>query len=109
MTDIENLSLDDLTALQSRIDAEIDARRRTDTAKAQEEILAMASRYGLDVRFTEGKKARGPGKGSKRGIALTKYRHPTIPSKVWSGRGRSPTWVTEWKIKHGTLEALLVK
>ena len=37
-----------------------------------------------------------------------KYRHPTDPSKSWSGRGKKPTWLVELLEAGKKLEELTV-
>lgn len=109
MNELEKLSLDELLSLQKQVATEIDSRRSAEKAKAQQEILALASRYGLAVQFAGGsapKAAKAPKTG---GSVAPKYRHPQDSSLTWTGRGRSPVWVAEWKTKHGSLDAITIK
>lgn len=108
MNELEKLSLEELLSLQKRVAIEIDGRRSAEKAKAQQEILALASRYGLAVQFAGGgapKAAKVKGGGS----VPPKYRHPQDSSLTWTGRGRSPVWVAEWKTAHGSLDGITIK
>ena len=110
MTDLEKLSLDELLALQHRVAKEIDGRRSADKAKAQKEILALASRHGLEIQFSDGGvSAKAPKAKKAKGTVAVKYRHPQNGALTWTGRGRSPNWVLEWKGAHGgSLDGLAV-
>lgn len=110
MTDLEKLSLDELLALQPKIAKEIDGRRSADRAKAQKEILALASRHGLAVQFSDGGTSPKSAKAKKaKGTVAVKYRHPQNSGQTWTGRGRSPAWVLEWKSSHsGSLDGIAV-
>lgn len=107
MTDLNKYSLDELHALQKKISAEIDSRQSAEKAKAQQEILALAGKYGLAVKFA-GESAPKAAKAGKRGTVAPKYRHPQDSNLTWTGRGRSPVWVTEWKAKHGSLSGITI-
>lgn len=106
MTDLSRHSLEDLLALQTKVAAEIESRRSAEKAKAQKEIMDLASRYGLAVQFAGGGKA--PKAAKAKGTVAVKYRHPQDSSLTWTGRGRSPVWVAEWKAKHGSLDGVTV-
>lgn len=108
MSDLEKLSLDDLLSLQKRVAAEIETRKSAEKAKAHQEILSLASKYGIAVQIAGagGKAAKA---GKKTGTVAAKYRHPQDSSLTWTGRGRSPVWVAEWKTKHGSLDGITIK
>jgi len=102
MTELAQLSLDELLSLQHRAAAEVTARQSADKEKAKQEILALASKYGIDVKFGGSSTVAKTGKAPKaRGTVAAKYRHPDNSALTWTGRGRSPVWVAEWKAKHG--------
>ncbi|TAJ55397.1 MAG: H-NS histone family protein [Nevskiaceae bacterium] len=109
MNELEKLSLEELLSLQQRVATEIDSRRSAEKAKAQQEILALASRYGLAVQFAGGSAATKAAKPKSSGTVAPKYRHPQDASLTWTGRGRSPVWVAEWKTKHGSLDGITIK
>jgi DNA-binding protein H-NS len=108
MTELSKLSLDDLLALQQRAAAEVEVRQSAEKDKAKQEILAIASKYGIEVKFGGSTAAPKAAKG-KRSTVAAKYRHPQDASLTWTGRGRSPVWVSEWKSKHGSLDGITIK
>lgn len=107
--ELNKLSLDELLTLQHRIAAEIDSRHSAEKAKAQQEILALAGKYGLSVKFAGGSTAPGKAAKGKRAVVAPKYRNPANGAETWTGRGRSPVWVAEWKAKHGSLDGIIIK
>lgn len=109
MTELSTLSLDELLSLKHRVAAEIDGRNSAEKAKAQQEILSLASRYGIEVKFTGANPAPKAAKTAKRGAVAAKYRHPENSALSWTGRGRSPIWVSEWKTAHGSLDGITIK
>jgi DNA-binding protein H-NS len=85
---LENLSLPKLKELQKKIAdaiAELTYRRRVEAVLALEEC---AKELGFSLaELTGGKKPR-----KSSGPTGPKYRHPDVPGKTWSGRGRQPSW-----------------
>lgn len=108
MTELSKLSLDELLSLQHRVAAEIENRQSAEKAKAQQEILSLASRYGIEVKFA-GAAAPAKAPKGKRSAVAAKYRHPDNSALTWTGRGRSPIWVADWKAKHGSLDGITIK
>jgi len=108
MSDLEKLSLDDLLSLQKRVAAEIETRKSAEKAKAHQEILSLASKYGITVQIA-GASGKALKAGKKTGSVAAKYRHPQDSSLTWTGRGRSPVWVADWKAKHGSLDGITIK
>ncbi len=110
MNDLSKMSLDDLIGLEKQIGVEIESRRNAEKVKAQKEIMDLATRYGMVVSFagasTGGSKAAKAPKA--KGTVAVKYRHPQDSNLTWTGRGRSPVWVAEWKAKHGSLDGIAV-
>jgi len=106
--ELSQLSLDELLSLQHRVAAEIESRQSAEKAKAQQEILSLASRYGLEIKFAGGS-ATPKATKAKRGSVAAKYRNPANAEQTWTGRGRSPVWVAEWKAKHGSLDGIMIK
>jgi DNA-binding protein H-NS len=86
---LEKMSLKELTALHAKIQEAIDEKRVTERheMRAKMEELARASGFSVAELFG-GRK----GKGSK-GVA--KYRNPKDPSQTWTGRGRRPLWIAK--------------
>lgn len=108
MSELEKLSLDDLLSLQKRVAAEIENRQTAEKAKAHQEILSLASKYGITVQIA-GASSKAPKASKKTGTVAAKYRHPQDSSLTWTGRGRSPVWVADWKAKHGSLDGITIK
>lgn len=106
--DIDDLSLEDLRALKTRVDraiASFDARRR-------KEALAAAERAARELGFnlseltgaTRGRRNAGGTAGEER---VVKYVHPENATQTWSGRGRRPRWVIEQLEAGRSLDDLL--
>lgn len=109
MTELANLSLDELLSLQHRAAAEVTARQSADKDKAKQEILAIASKFGIEVKFGGSSPVPKVAKVAKtRGTVAAKYRHPDNSALTWTGRGRSPVWVAEWKTQHGSLAGITI-
>ena len=79
-------------------------------AKFLREMRKAAAARGLDFSAmvggaggaggaAAGKKAKAgsSARGRKLGKVAPKYRHPKQPDLTWSGRGRTPKWVQEFK------------
>ncbi len=103
--DVDNMSLDDLRALKTRVDraiASFDARRR-------KEALAAAERAARELGFNLSD-LTGTGRG-RRGASGAerppKYINPQDATQTWSGRGRRPGWVVEHLEAGRNLEDLL--
>ena len=86
-------------------------------AKFLREMKKQASARGLDFSAVVGR-AGGAGNGRKRkagssargrklGKVPPKYRHPENSEVTWSGRGRTPKWVQEYKDK-GKLKKITI-
>ncbi len=108
MTELAKLSLDELLSLQHRAAAEVVARQSAEKEKAKQEILALANKYGIEIKFVGGNTSAPKAAKTKRGSVAAKYRHPQDSSLTWTGRGRSPVWVAEWKTKHGSLAGITI-
>lgn len=70
---------------KQRIQSEKDLKREEEERarrQAQQSIVDLANQYAGAVT----------------------YRHPNDPALTWTGRGRAPAWVEEWKAKHGNLD-----
>ncbi len=108
MTELSKLSIEELQSLQHRAVAEIAARQSADLIKNQKEVQALADRLGIEIKIVGGTATAKPGKG-KRAAVAAKYRNPLNSAQTWTGRGRSPTWVAEWKATHGSLDGVTIK
>ena len=88
--DLNNLSLTELTDLQSQVAKAIsgyeDRRKREALAELEEKAKAM----GFSLAELTGVTA-----GRKRSPSVAKYANPANSADTWSGRGRKPRWFTE--------------
>lgn len=108
MTDIANLSLEELKDLQSRLDGEIKARTKEEISKVQQQIQALADSIGMTVEqimTPHGMKIKKAGK-----TVGSRFRHPQKPELQWSGRGRKPLWIQEYLDQSGKdMNSLLIE
>ena len=98
VTDLDQLSLEELKALRDSVEQAIERRLHLERAEALQEIKEIAQRVGLDLLDL-----REAAKESK-----VRYRHPKDPSKTWAGRGRKPIWLEEELAAGKTLESFAV-
>ncbi len=85
---LEKMSLKELTALQTRINQAIAEKRIEERSGVRAKLEEMAKASGFSVGELFG------GRG-KRGKIAPKYRNPKDPSQTWTGRGRRPKWIVE--------------
>ena len=101
--DISNLAKNELIALRRKVGRAIESIDARTLDKARREARKLAQSYGLalgdlfeapksNAKSGAKPKARKP---SKRGKVAPKYRDPANPNVTWSGRGRTPQWVSE--------------
>lgn len=86
-------------------------------AKALAAIVKLAKDAGLTADDVAGALKSGKAPVKKKATAkksanagksvAPKYRNPANPEQSWTGRGKSPTWVTALKTA-GTLETALI-
>lgn len=84
---IENMSYEELAAMQARIERAKIERQGAERAAVKQKIMDMAQKAGFDIRDL----FDGSGKG-KRGKVAVKYRDKS--GNTWTGRGRMPRWMT---------------
>ena len=101
--DISNLTKKELIALRRKVDRAIESIDARTLDKARREARQLAQSYGLalgdliqapksQAQSNAKPKARTP---AKRGKVAPKYRNPANPKVTWTGRGRTPKWVSE--------------
>lgn len=89
---LEKLSLKELTDLRERVAKMIVYKQDTEKASLKDELIQRA----LDAGFSIGDLFPGGRKGVKsKGASGALYRNPDDPSSTWSGRGRKPKWLSE--------------
>lgn len=107
--DLAKYSISELNDLQERIKLELEKRKVTEKQLILKEIKTLVETRGFSLEELMGGAEPKQAKGAKRRTVAIKYRHPENPALTWTGRGRSPVWVSEWTKAGKTLESLLVK
>jgi len=85
---LEKMSLKELTTLQIRVSQAIAEKRIEERSEVRAKMEELARASGFSVAELFG------GKG-KRGKVAPKYRNPKDASQTWTGRGRRPNWMVE--------------
>jgi DNA-binding protein H-NS len=85
-TNLDKMSLSELTKLKSRVDAAIPKAEAREKAEARAEILALAERRGFSISDIIGSK---PAKAKPAGKVPPKWIDSQTGVK-WTGRGRTP-------------------
>jgi DNA-binding protein H-NS len=80
-----SLNVEDLLAIKSRLDAEIDARM----GEERRRLTASLERFNL---ISDRQTSNRPGRYNRRKLAV-KYRNPSNPNQTWAGRGLKPRWL----------------
>jgi len=108
--DLKTLSPKELQALIENANAQMHEARTSQIQSVKQKIEALLGSSGLsleDIYPSRGKKAAG--KKGKTGSVAPKYRDPSNPSQMWSGRGRQPAWFAKALRRRGvTVESLLI-
>jgi DNA-binding protein H-NS len=98
--DLENMSDEQLRAIQARARELLDERVRSRIDEFRR--IARDAGYELSLtRIGEEPRRRGrPREGTqqqdqRRGPLPPKYRNPENPSEIWSGRGIAPKWLRD--------------
>ena len=87
--DLNNLSLQELKALQGDVDVAIHNFEKRKKAEALAEVERVANENGFSL-----KELLGGGKSAlKKSKVAPKYANPSNLEQTWSGRGRKPAWV----------------
>jgi DNA-binding protein H-NS len=104
--DLDNMSDEQLRAIQARARELLDERVRTRIDEFRR--IARDAGYELSLtRIGEEPRRRGrPREGTqqrdqRRGPLPPKYRNPDNPSEIWSGRGIPPKWLRDQMQKTG--------
>ena len=114
--DISNLTKKELIALRKKVDRAIESIDARTLDKARREARQLAHSYGVTFEdLIEAPKSRSKSgakpqerKPAKRGKVAPKYRDPANPKMTWTGRGRTPKWVSEALADGATLADLAV-
>lgn len=103
--DLSTLTVVQLRELQQRIPGELKKRESKEKGNVLNKLKALAQSHGYSLEQLLEKEVAVK---KTRGTVKIKYRHPQDASLTWTGRGRTPKWVTQWQASGGTLENLLV-
>ncbi|MBK1734613.1 trans-acting regulatory HvrA protein [Halorhodospira abdelmalekii] len=90
------LDLNALDRARQLIEQERRRREREARRQAQQEMKAVAEKYGMSLHEIVAGQPKSASGGSGKGKLPPKYRHPHDHSKTWTGRGRRPHWIQEW-------------
>lgn len=94
---LDRMQISELEQLKVRIDKIIAIKQVKERATVRTKLVAMAAKSGIllgDVVY-----GNGAQRLKKRKLPI-KYKNPDNTDDVWSGRGRTPRWMTA-KIKAG--------
>ena len=86
---LQKLSLKELTTLQTRINQAIAEKRIEERSEVRAKMEEIARASGFSAAELFG------GRRGKGGKVAPKYRNPKDPSQTWTGRGRRPNWMVE--------------
>ncbi len=93
---LETLSAEELARVIEEAQRTLEAKQKEKRQEVIREIKRLAASAGLDVIIRVKGRAVGEERGGRRGGKLPpKYRHPTDPTLVWTGRGQMPRWMRE--------------
>lgn len=94
----EDMSLDEIEALQQQIVAEIHRRQDEEITAYREMGMSLAKTLNLAFeelmeRVMNPKSGRKRGRGAATPVPI-RYRHP-VTGQTWTGRGKMPNWLRE--------------
>ncbi len=87
--DLQNMSIDELKALEKSVKREISTFHDRKKAEALAQAEATVKKFGFSLSELT------TGKSTKKTISPPKYCHPEEPALTWTGRGRKPNWIIE--------------
>ena len=106
---LTGMNLTQLLELNGQVNAALEAKREEEKPQVLEKIRMLTEQAGLSAdevaSHLTGKapKRSGPAK------VKPKYRDPTNPANLWSGRGKRPKWLTTHLDAGGTLQECLIE
>ena len=89
MTDLNNLSVNELQAMIENAESAIKDRQAGKRKEVFAQIKALAASVGVTVEIHEANKKQKR-KGAK---VAAKYRNPDNAEQTWTGRGMTPKWM----------------
>ncbi len=100
--DLTGLSLEELKALQKRVNKAVETYAERQKQEALAALEAKAREMGFSLS-----ELTGAAKKSKT-VGAPKYSHPTDPSLTWTGKGRQPNWIKEGLAQGKSLDDFLI-
>jgi DNA-binding protein H-NS len=115
--DIKSLSIQELKALQKKVERELAGRDKRQRKEALNAVREKAKQLGYSLDdLVPGRKGEGAvtpsgtnPKPKSRAPAPPKYRSKDDPKLTWSGRGRPPAWIKEARDKGIDIETMRIK
>jgi len=108
LPNIDNLSLNDLNELASRVQKAIAARKDEAKAETLHKLKALAATQGFSLDELMGKAPGGRRQRSDKGVKLKpKYIGPN--GEIYTGRGPTPKWLKTLERKGEKREKFLAK
>lgn len=93
MSDLQNLSENELQAMIENAKRLLDAKQATKRKDTLQQIKELAASINVTVEIIDSDKRR-----MRAGAKVPfKYAHPEDPSKRWTGRGMAPRWMQEFQ------------
>lgn len=84
---LEKMDLDDLWDLHQRIIAVLDRKLETEKRRLQDQLDELGRKFGGSPKDIPQRRPYPK--------VEPKFRNPNDPSETWSGRGKTPRWMTE--------------
>ena len=101
------MSMPELIVARDHFQTLIDSKKEAETNKLLESFIETVEKSGLSIEAVLAKlqPSQVDSKENKvRKPARQKYRNPKDESQTWTGRGRSPHWVTDYLKSQGWVE-----
>lgn len=102
---ISNLSEQELAELIAQASKQLEHKRGSKKRETIAQIKELAASIGVQVEITDGGNKTTSRAGSK---VAVKYRDPSNPKHVWTGRGMKPRWLKALIDSGRSIEEFLV-
>src|SRR5262245_53732784 len=88
-SDVDSMSYAELTKMEAQIQRLKVQKQGEERAAMRQKLIDEAKKHGFDINDLFGR-----GRGRSKGKVAAKYRDPKNPENTWTGRGRTPRWLT---------------
>lgn len=107
----EKMSYSDLRKAQQEIAKALQTVRTKRLTEMRDEIQNLLDQEGFSLEEVFDLKPGGKGRKKTVGASgVPMYRHPTDPTKTWTGKGKRPGWFVEaTEVQGMSREDLLIK